>query len=161
MTPPAKRSSSKTLSLLMIMGLLALVVVLDVKRRGAENQLAQLTMRLDQVNGGNNAKNLEAAKEIVAAVGKLMEVPKDVEPTVATIVDVESLRKQNDFYKQAENGDFLVVWPTRAVLYRKSANKIIDVVPVNLQAPQGQGQAGAATQTQGQPQAQPQVEAQK
>mgnify|MGYP001601668169 CR=1 FL=1 len=129
----------------MVVGLLALVVVMDVKRRNAENQLAQLTVRLEQLNGGNNAQNLEAAKAIVAQVAKLMVVPTDIEPTVATIVDVEKLREQNEFYNQAENDDHLIVYPTQAILYRSTLNKIVAVVPVNVQAPTEAEAAAQAT----------------
>jgi len=135
MTPSAKKPKSHALSAVMIVGLLALVVVIDIKRRGAENQLAQVTMRLEQVTGGNTAQNLEAAKAIIAKVSKLYKIPSDVEPTVATIVDVDKLRTENDFYKNAENNDVLVVWPEKAILYRESENKIIDVVAVSIQAP--------------------------
>jgi hypothetical protein len=79
-----RKSSSKMLGTFLIVGLLLLVVVIDLKRRAAENQLAQLSMKLEQVTGGNSAENKAEADRIVAKVRKLIDIPTDVEPTVAT-----------------------------------------------------------------------------
>ncbi len=47
--------------------------------------------------------------------------------TIATIVDIESLKNENaEFYKSANNGDRLVVFPTRAFIYRDSLDRIIN-----------------------------------
>lgn len=92
--------------------------------------------------------NLEAQKEVqslVAAVGKLMELPADESPTVATIADKEKLKEQA-FFLKAENGDKLLAYTKAmvAILYRPSANKIINVAPIVInqptQPPAAQGQ---------------------
>jgi len=82
---------------------------------------------------GNEEQNQERAQQIIAEVRKLIDIPEDVEPTVATIVDVNALRAQNPFYEKAENGDHLIVTPERAILFSSKTGKIIDVVPVQLQ----------------------------
>lgn len=131
--PKAKR---KVLSTVLVLGLLALVVIIDVKRRAAEDQLAKLSMRLDQINGGNTEESRALAKEIVEKLGSLMMLPTGIEPTVATIVDVEKLRVQNkDFYANAQNGMQLVIYPTFAVIYDEKINKIINFAPVQITQP--------------------------
>ncbi len=131
-----KPSRSKPLGFLVVVGLVALVLVLDMRRRAAEDQLAQLSVKLNQVNGGGNEEeNKAAAKAIVERVRKLINIPTDIEPTVATIVDVEKLREKNAFYAKAENGDNLIITKDRAILYSPTKNVIIDVVPVQIQAP--------------------------
>ena len=77
---------------------------------------------------------IEAQKEteaLVATVGKLMELPTDETPTVATIADKEKLKDQ-PFFAKAENGDKILAFTKamQAILYRPSANKIINVVPI-------------------------------
>lgn len=133
----SKTSRSRPLSVLAIVALLVLVVVVDMKRRAAEDQLAQLSLRLSQLAGGgtsaDSAQNQEIAKQIVERVRKIYDIPTDTEPTVATIVDVEALQKQNDFYKKAKNGNYLIVTKDRAILFDADANKVIDVVPVQIQ----------------------------
>jgi hypothetical protein len=78
--------------------------------------------------------NLEAQKEtesLVSALGKLMELPSDETPTVATISDKEKLKEQT-FFAKAENGDKLLAYTKamQAILYRPSTNKIINVAPL-------------------------------
>ncbi len=80
--------------------------------------------------------------EIVDAVGKLYALPPGIDPTVATIVDVDALRKTNTFYAKAENGDTLVVTADRAILYDPKKKIILDVVPVQIQ-PQGANRSSA------------------
>src|SRR3989344_8306870 len=119
---------------LTIMGLLGLVGVLEVKRQAITAQLQQLTVRMEQVQVDEQAaKNQELAKQIIAEVRALIDLPEDIEPTVATIIDIDTLRAKNPFYNKAENGDHLIVTPERAVLYSSRRKKIIDVVPVQLE----------------------------
>lgn len=115
--------------------LVILVIVLDSQRRSAKAELQQMSVKLGQVAGGsdtNSAENQARAKEIVAKVKAHLDIDTTVEPTVATIVDVKKLQEQNAFYNKAKNGDFLIVTPTRAILYDAGADVIIDVVPVQI-----------------------------
>lgn len=123
----------KFLGFVCIIGLIALIVLLDMRRREAERKYTQISMQYEQQNG-NQAQNREAAKQIVTKVRRLFAIPGDVDPTVATIVDVEQLRSKNVFYTKAKNGDHLIVTKDRAILYDPVADKIIDVVPVQIQA---------------------------
>lgn len=133
---------------LMVIALVGLVSALEYKRQAVSAQLGKLTVQLEQMQNGGEAqeqKNEEVAQRIIAEVRVLIEIPADIEPTVATIVDVDTLRARNPFYNKAENGDHLVVTTERAILYRASEKKIIDVVPVQLQpadAPSEEGSAG-------------------
>lgn len=122
----------KVLFPLMVVALVALVVVIDTQRRAAENELRAMTVRMEQLQG-NNEENQQRAQQIVERVRGLIDIPDDVTPTVASIVDVEKLRAQNAFYANAKNGDYLVVTPTRAILFDAERGVIIDVVPVQIQ----------------------------
>src|SRR4051794_17897155 len=106
MDTSAPRTSSKARSLgfLTVVVLVALIIVIDMRRRSAESQLAQLSMQYEQLSGNPN-QNAEIAKQIVDKVRKIYAIPAGIEPTVATIVDVLELRKRNPFYNKAENGD--------------------------------------------------------
>ncbi len=42
------------------------------------------------------------------------------------------MRKTNDFYKKAKNGDNLIITQERAILYDPERSVIIDVVPVTI-----------------------------
>jgi|TARA_Y100000310_G_scaffold345403_1_gene464561 hypothetical protein len=124
---------------LIVIALIGLIGALEIKRQAVSAQLEDITTHLEQMQFGNTAKNQETADQIVRDVRKLMDIAQDIEPTVATIVDVEALRAKNPFYAKAENGDHLVVTPTRAILYSSAKNRIIDVVPVQLEPAGGGG----------------------
>lgn len=126
-------AKSHSLMSVALIASLALVATLEVKRQMTEQQLANLTVRLEQLQLGNQQQNQEAARRIVEEVRAIIDIPEDVEPTVATIVDVETLRQRNPFYEKASNGDHLIVTPERAILYSSAQRKILDVVPVQLQ----------------------------
>lgn len=125
-----KSSVGKTLGILLV---LALVVgalsFFALKWRSARSN-QQASVPLEQAEGSNQAQNKEIAKKIVEEVKTHFQIAAGIEPAVAAVVDVTLLRKQNDFYNKAENGDYLVLTPERAILWRPSTKMIIDVVPV-------------------------------
>lgn len=85
---------------------------------------------------------------LVAEVAKLMELPKDEAPTVAVISDKEKLKDQV-FFNAAQNGDVLLAYTTamKAILYRPSTNKIVNVAPISINESQdlSQGTKSKAT----------------
>lgn len=83
-------------------------------------------------------------ERIKADVSKLIDLPEGESPTIATVVDVEKLKNQA-FFAKAQNGDRVLMFPQskKAVLYRPSTNKIIEVAPINI----GEDQKPAATQS--------------
>jgi len=72
-------------------------------------------------------------KDIVARVSKLMVLPADEEPTLASITDKDKLRSQ-PFFMNAVNGDKVLLYmkAKKAILYRPSENKIIEVSPMTI-----------------------------
>lgn len=71
--------------------------------------------------------------KIVALVGTLMQLPKNEDPTIATVSDKEKLKGQ-PFFNNAENGDKVLIYTKskKAILYRPSINKIIEVSFLNF-----------------------------
>jgi hypothetical protein len=87
----------------------------------------------------NNLKNdptsfqQQELKSVVSKVSKLIEIPRDEKPTIATVQDESSLKNQ-DFFKDVENGDKVLIFTSskKAIIYRESTNKIINVGPIDL-----------------------------
>ncbi len=132
--PAGKKGSGKLLTTLLLLGLIGLAVALDMQRREAEEQLRNLSVQLEQLQTGDVQQNREVANQIIGDVRKLFAIPDDVEPTVAAIIDVDTLRQRNPFYARAENGYYLVVTSERAILYDPVERIIIDVIPVQVQS---------------------------
>lgn len=93
-------------------------------------------IRIQSPNVSYTAGSLPAGApvpaDVVAAAGKLILLP-DETPTVATVTDMEPLRGQA-FFERAQVGDVVLMYPraARAILYRPSANLIIEVAPIAL-----------------------------
>lgn len=75
----------------------------------------------------------EEAKKLTLEVGKLITLPTDETPTVATVNDKEKLKNQ-PFFARSENGDKVLIFTNakKAILYRPAIKKIIDVAPINI-----------------------------
>jgi hypothetical protein len=73
------------------------------------------------------------SQNLVSKVGALMELPKDEQPTVATVSDVSKLKDQ-PFFAKAKNGYKVLIYSKaqKAILYDPVANKLIEVGPVNI-----------------------------
>lgn len=69
---------------------------------------------------------------LVDKVGDLMTLPADEVPTIATVIDKDKIKDQ-PFFENTENGDKVLVYvkAKKAILYRPSSDKIIEVGPVN------------------------------
>lgn len=84
----------------------------------------------------------EEAKALVAKVGALISVPSDEQPTIATVTDPEKLKSQA-FFAAAKIGDKVLIFTVakKAILYRPSENKIIEVSPVTIGGASATGSA--------------------
>lgn len=76
---------------------------------------------------------VDQAAVTIAAVSKLVELPEGQVPTVATVEDPEVLKKQG-LFPTAQKGDIVLVYPEekKAILYRPSTNKVIEISVVNI-----------------------------
>lgn len=82
------------------------------------------TSQQAQQNKVNTIKNKVAA---------LISIPNDETPILATVDDTEKLKDQ-PFFKDAENGDAILIFPQakKAIIYRESQNKLINVGPIAI-----------------------------
>ena len=73
------------------------------------------------------------AAEIKAKVAKLISVPADETPTLASVTDKEKLKDQ-PFFKDAQDGDQILIFPQakKAIIYRESENRLINVGPIAI-----------------------------
>jgi uncharacterized protein YpmB len=94
-------------------------------------------LQYTQLKNNPQAATEQQTQELVEKVGKLITLPSDETPTIATVEDKSKLANQA-FFAQAENGDQLLIYTKaqKAVIYRPSQNKIINVGPVSIDGSQ-------------------------
>lgn len=70
---------------------------------------------------------------VVAEVGKIMVLPTNEQPTLATVADPSRLKDQ-PFFANARVGDKVLFYATsrKAILYDPTLNKIVEVAPINI-----------------------------
>lgn len=75
-------------------------------------------------------------ENLMSKVGNLMELPKNEQPTIATVTDVTKLKDQS-FFSKAKNGDKLLIYTKerKAILYDPTTDKIVEAGPVNIGQP--------------------------
>ncbi|OGL74448.1 hypothetical protein A3E39_04120 [Candidatus Uhrbacteria bacterium RIFCSPHIGHO2_12_FULL_60_25] len=67
--------------------------------------------------------------DIVARVAELITVNPNEKPYVAMVSDIEAVRQANPvFYRDAEEGDKVLIWSDKAVIYSPSKDKLVAVV---------------------------------
>lgn len=82
---------------------------------------------LNQLQHPSQLANKDVAS-LVMVVGRLIELPQNQQPTVATVSDTTKLTTQ-PFFAKAMRGDKVLLYSAahKAILYRPTINKIIEV----------------------------------
>lgn len=70
---------------------------------------------------------VDETKKLIEEVGKLINLPKDEEPTIATVTDVDKLKDQ-PFFKEAKVGDKVLIYPKvqKSILYDPKNKRIVE-----------------------------------
>jgi len=81
-----------------------------------------------------NVGDQDAANQIIKKASKLMELPNNEIPKVASVLDKDKL-KDYPFFESAKNGDKLLIYSgaMKVILYRESSNKIIGIAPLYVE----------------------------
>lgn len=87
-------------------------------------------------------------QQVIDAVAKLIELPTDEQPTLATVTDPAKLSGQA-FFAHAKTGDRVIIYAgaKKAILYRPSENKLVEVAPLNLDDANAPNTSGTTTET--------------
>ena len=84
----------------------------------------------------------------------LLPSPEEEQPLVATVVNADNLRSEQPFYRNIEDGDVLMIYPSqaKALIYRPRTQQLINVGPLQIspeliqEAQQAQQQAALDAQ---------------
>ncbi len=70
---------------------------------------------------------------VMERVSKLIILPAGI-PRLATIKDAKALAAQQPFFKNAENGDKILIYKDRAIIFNPTKNILVNVGPVYAQS---------------------------
>lgn len=109
-----------------IIGFIIMIVV-----AGSLGSSAYFYKQYDKIKKNPNIVAQEEAKSLTGKVGKLMVLPTDEAPSIATVVDKDKLKDQ-PFFKNTLKDDKILIYTKakKAILYRPSTNKIIEFAPL-------------------------------
>ena len=111
--------------------ILGLVLVVLVGAGGWWAFSSQSGDDLSNLSANAGAKLTDSqVQTIISRVSKFMVVPSDEKPSVVVLRDVASLASQQPFYRDAKDGDVLLVYSTRAIVYDAKENKLVSVTPI-------------------------------
>ncbi len=126
---------TSALSLVQTKGKTIAIVLVIAFLGGAYVHQVQTNNILKQQGGkvnGVSTSTISQAAELRNEVGKLIELPSNETPTIATVTNVSNLQNQA-FFANAQNGDKVLMFAQakEVILYRPSTNKIVQVAPLN------------------------------
>ena len=103
----------------------------------ANGQLAQAKKDIERLTNPEEAAK-EEVRVLTEKVAMLVDVPKGETPTLATVNDPAKLKEQA-FFTDAQGGDKVLVFvqAKRAILYRPSTGKVVQVANVSVTEPAG------------------------
>lgn len=72
---------------------------------------------------------------LLKKVGRHIILPTDEQPTVASVLDPETLAKDQPFYKGVQKGDKILIFvkAQKAIVYNETSDIIVNVGPVYLE----------------------------
>ena len=129
-----KKGTLKNLIVLLVFAvLISACVWLFINYNNAQKQvdyLSELTVE---------DLNKKATDELLEKVGKLILLPEDEQRTISTIQDIDKLAEQEPFFEKAQNGDKVIIYNDRAIIYSPTKNILVNVGPVYAQENDSQG----------------------
>lgn len=112
--------------------LFLIILVVIAGSSGASFLFYLRIQELEKLVQDPQAFNRWEIKSITEKFSSFIDLPKDEEPTIATILDKEKIK--DPFFSRAENGDKLLIYTKsgKVILYRPKTNKVIDFGIINI-----------------------------
>lgn len=128
-TAKKKMTPKKVLQIVVVLALMAFGAWSFFSYQKAQREVAKLSN--PEASQQAIAKERE---EILAKVGKLMVLPTDEEPTIASVTDAEVLSQYQPFFRNASNGDKVILYVKsgKSIIYSPDKNIIVNVGTISV-----------------------------
>lgn len=117
----ARKNKQKKVKLILA-GLVALIIFLSALTAYSQYKLHILTK--EEAGLTNASSTPQTGEEVLGALGRHILLPSGT-PQIAEVQDAARLRETQAFFKDAQNGDIVVVYETTIFLYRPSQDIVI------------------------------------
>lgn len=112
--------------------ILFIVIIVVIISRSLYNNRYNNSIKTS-LKDAKTLKTEEALKEsMVSEINKLYELPADTEVIVGTITNIEELKSKQKYFEKAKNGDLLLIYPDKTIIYDPVTKTVVDVVGVRL-----------------------------
>jgi hypothetical protein len=115
-----KKSSNKNMILVIALGVVVAILAIAV---------VYFYLQYQKIKKNPNIVAKQETDQLVEQVSKLIDLPKDETPTVATILDKEKLKDQ-PFFANAQNGDKILIYTKakKAITAKRTAKTEDDLL---------------------------------
>lgn len=111
--------------IILFLGLLGGLIWSLASYQNIKKQVVRLSSPEGQAELAQQETNI-----LLTKIGQLIILPQGQDPFIATIQDAATLAEKQAFYKDAQNGDKLIVYSDKAFIYREQDNRLVNVGPV-------------------------------
>lgn len=126
--------------ILIVIGILLFVAAIGaavyfyLENKETTEKYNEVNAKYTELTQDPQAAQAAEVRKYIEEVGKVYDLPKDEEPSVATVKDKEQLKDQA-FFAKAENGDITLIYSNAklALLYRPSTKQLVNVSSVTIQ----------------------------
>ena len=115
----ARKNKQKKIKLL-LGGLILIIILLSTLTAYSQYKLYILSK--DEIGATSNIP--KTGEEVVTALGRHILLPSGT-PQIAEVQDASRLRDTQAFFKDAQNGDIVVVYETTIFVYRPSVDIVV------------------------------------
>ena len=121
----ARPKSRRGSTVLLVFALIALLAV-----------VAFMTFQIVSLRSNPAFQGQAELDKVVSKVGRLVVLPENEIPTLATVTDPEKLKDQ-PFFANAEEGFKVLLFSQsrKAILYDPKSDKVVEIAPINPSAP--------------------------
>jgi len=125
----ASKKIWKAIAVLIFLLVLAFAVYSFVSFRSAQEKIKALT-----TTEGQQKMIADEIQSLVAKMSKHIVLPTGETPTLATITDIDALKKEQPFYEGASNGDKILIYKNakKGFIYDPVRDLIVNVGPVSF-----------------------------
>ncbi len=136
-TKRRKSGKSVFVKLLLVLIVLVLVAGLGFLYKKYRDTQAEV-QKLSTVQGQQELSKTQT-QQLLGEMKKIILLPQGEDPVVATITDINQL-KDKEFYKDAQNGDRVVVFASskKAYIYRPSSKIVVNVGAFQIEPTENQ-----------------------